>query len=72
MFFQSSYQVTYHLFDKLGEIDTNCTDSPCEFDVTGDPGDLYAISVYALQQSIRSEAATIQHNTGILQLFTID
>ena len=56
----------YSLAGESLQSNTNCTASPCDFSVGGAPGQLYAVSVYAVQQTFRSDPAVVEHNTGVL------
>ena len=66
---QDSFEVEYTLEGDSTPSITNCTESPCEFSVSGEPGQLYTVSVYAVKQSFRSEPAVVQHNTGIFSCY---
>lgn len=46
----------------------SCTASPCNFIVSGEPGQLYMIYVYAVQQNFRSSPAQVQRNTGAVSV----
>ncbi|XP_076467280.1 tyrosine-protein phosphatase 10D-like isoform X2 [Babylonia areolata] len=61
---QDSFEVWYSIDGETTQTNTTCTASPCEFVVVGEPGQLYLVYVYAVQQSFRSEAATVRHNTA--------
>lgn len=63
-FSQDSYEVSYKAEGQSSDITTSCTDSPCEFTVGGAPGQLYTVSVFAVQQTFHSVPAVVQHNTG--------
>ncbi|XP_070189417.1 tyrosine-protein phosphatase 10D-like [Littorina saxatilis] len=61
---QDSYEVSYKAEGQSSDITTSCTDSPCEFTVGGAPGQLYTVSVFAVQQTFHSVPAVVQHNTA--------
>ena len=63
---QDSFEVRFSLAGESLQSNTSCTASPCEFSVGGVPGQLYAVSVYAVQQTFRSDPAVVEHNTGVL------
>ncbi|KAL8579584.1 hypothetical protein ACOMHN_025537 [Nucella lapillus] len=65
---QDSFEVVY---GRAGEeaaamavMNTSCSTSPCQFEVGGQPGERYSVTVYALQKTFRSQGATLRHNTA--------